>query len=190
MERLNLKYSTAAFIGLVLFAIGFVVGLGVARKVNPCVVVPTISIQRDTVMVRDTIAGQILPPVVREVIRRDTLILQSKQDTTYKQGDTIKRDSVRSPQAYYLPDGSISVPIEQRTYSTDDYKAVISGWHPKLDSMTVYPKRTTITETVTKVAPTPRRLWTIAAGPSATYTADGKFLPGVSVVLGLNIKSW
>lgn len=190
MEKLNLKYSTAAFIALILFAIGFVTGLGVARKVNPCVVVPTISIQRDTITRTDTIQGKVPPPVVREIIRRDTLILPSKSDTTYKQGDTIAGDTITSPQAYYLPDGSISVPIEQKIYATGLYRAVVSGWHPRLDSITVYPETKIITETVTKLAPPVRRWWAITAGPSATYTTGGQFVPGVSVVLGLNIKSW
>lgn len=186
MEQLKLKYSTAAFIGLMIFAVGFVAGLGVARKVNPCVVVPTISIQRDTVTVRDTVQGKIVAPVIRSIIRRDTLVLPAKPDTTFKQADT----AMRSPQAYELPGGGISVPIEQKVYATALYRAVVSGWHPALDSITVYPTRTTITETVTKLAPAPRRWWTIAAGPSATYTIDRQFVPGVSVVLGLNIKSW
>lgn len=186
MEKLTMRYRTAAFIGLILFAVGFVVGLGVARKVNPCVVVPTISIQRDTVTVRDTVQGKILPPVIRGIIRRDTLILPSKSDTSFKQADT----ALRSPQAYELPDGRVSVPIEQKVYATALYRAVVSGWHPALDSITVYPTRTTITETVTKLAPPIRRWWAVAVGPSATYTLDRKFIPGVSVVLGLNIKSW
>lgn len=182
--------TTYAVITIIAFAIGFVVGLGVARKVNPCVVVPTISIQRDTITVRDTVQGKIVAPTVRSIIRRDTLVLPAKPDTSFKQADTLKGGAIRSPQPHELPDGSVSVPIEQKVYATALYRAVVSGWHPSLDSITVYPERTTITETITKLAPPPRRWWAIAAGPSATYTAAGQFVPGVSVVLGLNIKSW
>lgn len=182
--------ATYAVLSIIAFAIGFVTGLGVARKVNPCVVVPTISIQRDTVTVRDTVQGKIVPPVIRSIIRRDTLILPSKSDTSFKQGDTSKREANTGPQPHELPDGSISVPIEQKVYATPLYRAVVSGWHPALDSITVYPERKIITETITKLAPPLRRWWTIAAGPSATYTIDRQFVPGVSVVLGLNIKSW
>lgn len=187
---INVRYSTGAFIALILFAIGFVAGLGLAGKVNPCVVVPTISVQRDTIFSVDTIQGEIPKPKIREIIRRDTLILPSKSDTTYTQGDTLKPEAIIAPQAYELPDGSISIPIQQKVYATGLYRAVVSGWHPNLDSITVYPEVKTITETVTKLAQPPRRNWSLTVGPSATYTVDRQFVPGASVVLGFIIKSW
>lgn len=39
----------------------------------------------------------------------------------------------------------ISLPMEQRTYADSTYTAWISGYHPKLDSILIYPQTTTIT---------------------------------------------
>lgn len=182
--------TTYAVITLIAFAIGFVSGLGVAKKINPCVVVPTISIQRDTVTTIDTVKGQILPPVIRSIIKRDTIILPSKSDTSYKQSDTTVGKPTASAAVEILPDGRVTIPIEQKIYSTALYRAVVSGWRASLDSIEVYPKRTTITETVTKLAQPPRRNWAVTVGPSATYTVNKQFVPGASVVLGFVVKSW
>lgn len=35
----------------------------------------------------------------------------------------------------------INIPIQRKTYQTDDYRAVISGYRPNLDEMTIYHKR-------------------------------------------------
>lgn len=175
-----LRYVALAV--LVAFALGIVCGVVGRGKLYPCVVLPTISVQRDTVFHRDTIQGKIYPPVIRTVIRRDTLRLQGSPDTTYKEGDT-------SHKAYALPGGGISVPIERRTYVTDDYRAVISGWHPSLDSIKLYPKSYTITNTVTKLY-TPRQNWALVIGPSIGYGTTKAPIFGASAVFGFVVKSW
>lgn len=47
----------------------------------------------------------------------------------------------------------VSLPIEQKKYSDSTYTAYVSGYHPRLDSITVYPKReiVTIAKTATVV---------------------------------------
>lgn len=40
---------------------------------------------------------------------------------------------MRMRDSIYIP-----VPIERKEYRTEDYRAVISGWHPRLESMEVY----------------------------------------------------
>lgn len=180
-----LKYCAIAV--LVAFALGIWVGISVHAKFNPCVVVPTISVQRDTISVRDTVQGKIVPPVIRTIIRRDTLVLPSKRDTA-RQRDTTVADTQRSPQAYYLPSGGISVPIEQRVYATDQYRAVVSGWHPSLDSITLYPVNTTIRETITKLAQPPRKNWAFVVGPSVTCTTQRTVVLGGSAVFGFVIR--
>lgn len=35
----------------------------------------------------------------------------------------------------------INIPIQRKTYQTDDYRAVISGYQPNLETMTIYHKR-------------------------------------------------
>lgn len=178
-----LKYVALAV--LVAFAIGIVIGVVARAKFAPCVITPTISIQRDTIYKRDTIHGK---PVevksVRTILRHDTLELPSTPDTSHT------RDVDTSRAVRLLPSGSVSVPIEQRTYATQDYRAVVSGWHPSLDSITIYAKTKIITNTVTKLADPPRRNWAIVVGPAALYGFDKKIVPGASVTLGFVVKSW
>jgi hypothetical protein len=189
-QKRRRQILVVAVITLVAFAIGFITGLGVARKINPCVVVPTISVERDTTTKTDTVQGKIVPPVIRWRIRRDTLVLPSKTDTLYRQADTTTHEAIAAPQAYVLPDGKVVVPIEQKVYATGLYRAVVSGWHAALDSITVYPKTTTVRETITKLAQPPRRNWAVTVGPSATYTTGKQFVPGVSATLGFVVGSW
>ena len=40
----------------------------------------------------------------------------------------------------------INIPIQRKTYSTDDYRAVISGYRPNLDTMIIYHKKEIIYE--------------------------------------------
>ena len=35
----------------------------------------------------------------------------------------------------------INIPIQRKTYNTDDYRAVISGYRPNLDTMIIYHKK-------------------------------------------------
>ena len=75
-------------------------------------------------LVRDSI-------VLKEVVRKFP-IYYSVHDTM---SDTIVRvDSV-----------SVAVPITQKKYEGDDYKAWVSGYEPSLDSIDVYRKTETIT---------------------------------------------
>ena len=93
----------------------------------------------DTVTVRE-------PPAVAEVaVRTDTVLLpvvrvRTRTDTALLTSDGPK-DSVRAV-----------VPITQKTYADSTYKAWVSGYNPKLDSIQVYRQTvvTTKTETVVK----------------------------------------
>lgn len=40
----------------------------------------------------------------------------------------------------------INIPIQRKTYNTDDYRAVISGYRPNLDTMIIYHKKEIIYE--------------------------------------------
>jgi hypothetical protein len=91
----SIALRTLAIAVLVAFGIGFTIGIVAHAKFYPCVVVPTISVQRDTVRKTDTIRGKITPAIIRTTIRRDTLILPSKpNDTTHS--DTASVDDLSS----------------------------------------------------------------------------------------------
>ena len=104
----------------------------------------------DTVITHDTVRVREPKPYYVEVVRTDTLIIN----------DTVK----------------VPIPIEQKTYKTEDYKAVIQGYKPTLLSMDLYKKETLIRDTIkinntiTKLKP-PR--WVISVGPGIGYGPKG-----------------
>ena len=114
-----MKRSHILLIALLTAATGFLAGYGYRGhlvKTNPIVRVDTI---RDTL--RDTVPRFISEIEIEEVeIPVYDLI-------------TLKGDTVRDT-AY------VSIPLTQREYRTADYRAWVSGYRPRLDSLYVYPK--------------------------------------------------
>lgn len=110
---------------------------------------------RDTLIVRDTLRDTVPRPVLVRFDHWDTLRVAVR--TT----DTL-RDSV------YIP-----IPIERREYRTEDYRAVVSGYRPRLDLMEVYRKTRTVT-----VTEKPKR-WGI--GPTAGFGIPGGWYVGIGV---------
>ena len=105
-----------------------------------------------------------LTPEVIQVVKRDTLRLNSPilREIHKVTHDTIKivmNDTIVRRDTIYLE-------REQRVYEDDEYKAFVSGFQPRLDSIYVYPK--TIYET--KVST--RKEW-------------GQFTYGVQVGVGV-----
>lgn len=82
----------------------------------------------DTLTVVQTIRDTVLKPVYVTIRRVDTICVELPGDT------------VRVP---------VSLPIEQKTYKTDQYTAVIEGFKPSLISMETYNKTQTIYKTET-----------------------------------------
>lgn len=87
--------------------------------------------------------------------------------------DTIvKKDTIRD--TVY-----INIPIQRKTYQTDDYKAVISGYRPNLDTMTIYHKREIIYEK--------SRRWGLGITAGYGLSKDG-FSPCLS--MGVFYRIW
>ena len=99
------------------------VGYGCGRR-KP---VPPIS--ADTVVIRDTLRDTV-PRVVYETLVQEIPELFPVYVTL--DGDTVRED--------------IPVPITQREYRTDSYRAWVSGYRPSLDSVWVYPEKVYIRE--------------------------------------------
>jgi len=127
MEKTLLRISLA--VTLVLgAAIGYWLrGLRPAGEKEP-------QIQTDTLWKHDTI--RIDRPVPRIVRIVDTMLIPVI-DTVYT------RDSI-----------FISIPREEKVYEDSTYRAVVSGFKPSLDSISIY--RTTEIVTITKAAPIKR----------------------------------
>lgn len=185
-----MKASNAALYGLIIFTLGFFTGMLTYQRFRPYVQVPVIEVRSDTVVVRDTVTVPIPAPRVMGTPRVDTIRLEIKP------ADSTKLDTVTTTPAKpdtssgglrLQPDGSITVPIEQLEYRTDDYRAVVEGWRPRLVSMTVYPKTTIVTREVTKTVT--RRPWlAVSLGPSIGY--NGKTVaPAISATVGVVLWS-
>lgn len=111
---------TAAISAVLVLGIGFFAGRRTCRPQQLEI------LRRDTVTVTDTIVREIPVPRTVTVVRIDTCYLSSPTDT------------IRIP---------VAVPIERKTYTTPDYRAVVEGYRPSLVEMQVYQKQQTITQT-------------------------------------------
>ena len=108
-------------IALALIAAAFLLG---RRSVKPEIV----KIHRtDTVVVRDTVRETVLVPKVRYLTRVDTVLLKVP-------GDTVE-----------VP---VLVPISRNVYEGEDYRAVVSGFRASLDTLDIFRKTQTITNTI------------------------------------------
>lgn len=103
--------------------------------------------------------------IIRDTFVREKPVFMAKRviDTAYLPADTIRiRDSVFVP-----------MPIEQRVYEDSTYRAVVSGWHPSLDTISVY-RSTIVVERPVVVKLRPRWSVGVQAGTGVTLT-DGRF---------------
>lgn len=112
---------TAAISAVLVLGIGFFAGRRTCRPQQLEI------LRRDTVTVTDTVVREIPVPRTVTVVRIDTCYLSSPTDT------------IRIP---------VAVPIERKTYTTPDYRAVVEGYRPSLVEMQVYQKQQTITQTI------------------------------------------
>lgn len=129
----------------------------------------TIAVRTDTLTVRDTV--RVDRPVVRsvEVVRVDTVRLASV-DTV------VVRDTVAA-----------EVPVVRKVYAGKDYEAVVSGFRPVLESISVFPETRYVTATVREKAKAGRVSFGAAVGPTVLY--DGRAMHGgVGVTAGLVVS--
>ena len=123
----------------------------------------------DTVVMRDTITIT----EFREVVRWRTQEIVSLPDTL------VVYDTVL--QMYQLPREAVA-------YKGDDYRAVVSGVQPRLDSLSVYPQKVEITKIVREVERKKTR-WGI--GPHVSVGYNGKKVqPFVGLGVQYNIITW
>lgn len=159
-----MKFENKITLGVIIFLGLLLIGLATYHRVTIDKLNSVETLQSDTIRVSDTlviydtIRIKEPKPYYAEVVRTDTLIIN----------DTVK----------------IPIPIEQKTYQNEDYKAVIQGYNPTLLSMDLYKRETLIRDTlkinntITKLKP-PR--WTISVGPGIGYGPKG-----VEPYIGIN----
>lgn len=109
------------------------------RDTRPTTVVKTV---RDTIILRDTITAY--KPVPFNVYVVDTMwvpVTVNKTDTVWAQ-----------------------LPREAKVYQDSTYRAVVSGFRPSLDTISVYQRTKVITVTNNVRIPPPRWSWGVQAG--------------------------
>ena len=110
-----LNYLGVLIIGII---IGIVCSIVVRSKLTTPI--QTI-IKYDTIRIAEPQSEKIIPVAVKKFATVPTLL-------------TIT-DTIKVP--YYVRD-TLMIPIEQKYYTTDAYKAWVSGYNPRLDSIVVY----------------------------------------------------
>lgn len=84
------------------------------------------------------------------------------------------------------PDSArVIVPFTQKTYETADYKAWVSGYEPELDSINIYRRTETVTNTL--YLNKKRRRWGGMVGVGAGISQKGTVTPIVGVMIGYKI---
>ena len=124
------------------------------RDTRPTTVVKTV---RDTIIIRDTITAY--KPVPFNVYVVDTLwvpVTVSKTDTVWAQ-----------------------LPRTAKVYQDSTYRAVVSGFRPSLDTISVYQRTKVITVTNNVRIPPPRWSWGVQAGLGVN--AGGSLTPYIGV---------
>ena len=156
-----------AILALVVF-IGSVVGAFVFGRASVKVEEVGEKVVRDTIIVRDTIVER-YPEYVTQTIVRTERVEVAVRDTI------IVRDSIE-----------VEIPISERTYMDEEYKAVVQGYNPILKSIEVYPRTAYIntTETIKQ-----RKRWGVSVGVQGGYGFTPKgWQPyaGVCISFGYN----
>lgn len=84
-------------------------------------------------------------------------------------------DTMRVP--YYV-DSTLVVPIRQREYAGENYRAFVSGFDPHLDSINIFAPRTTqYVEHYTE----PRNAFSVNTAAGMTYTQSAAVYAGISL---------
>ena len=125
-------------------------------------------IERDTIIVRDTVREYYPQEVVRTIVRTERV------EVPIVRYDTIKEVV------------EVEIPIEAKEYKSEEYYAIVEGYNPRLKSIEVYPRTAYIntTETIKE-----RKRWGVSVGVQGGYGFTPKgWQPyaGVGVSFGYN----
>ena len=156
-------FLLSLLIAAVFLGLGFRLGRKAAKNEPGATIITTV----DTLVVRDTITRE-----------RPVYLTRFVHDTVRTYFTTIQHDSVL-----------VEVPIETRVYEEDSlYRAVVTGWQPELEELTIYPTTTTITITETVKTKPPKLSFGLTAGPGIVITPQGQTHGGLGITAGLQYR--
>lgn len=137
-----------------------------------------IETETDTIIVVDTIPYYHPVPKDSVVVRYETRILPAVHQQNQEQEISVSQDSAE-----------VSIPITQKVYEADEYKAYVSGYEPSLDSIMVYPQTALINTIVRENRKPPR--WHIGVTGGYCYGLDSRrFEPYIGVGITYSFLSF
>lgn len=156
-----------AILALIVF-VGCVVGAFFFGRATTRTDIVRTEVERDTIIVRDTIREYYPQEVEKVVVRTERVEVP-----------VIVRDTIHD--TVY-----VNLPIEEREYKSRNYRVVIGGFNPYLKSIDVYPQTVYInaTESITT-----RKRWSLMLGVQGGYgiTPTGWHpYAGLGVTFGIN----
>lgn len=169
--------SIAIFVAMMVLAFWAGRMVGQADAENELIAKTDTVIRTDTVKVpKEVLQTQV---VMQEVVRYKYVPVTIDTDPLAKPAGAVeeeKRDTDITVQ-----DGVAVIPIMQRTYTDSaTYRAVVSGYDPRLEDIEVYQKQTVVT--VWKAAPR----WSVGIQAGVYMTPNG-VQPGIGVGVGYRI---
>lgn len=154
--------SLLAAFALAVLALGFIIGEQTVKRNFKA------EVRVDTLIVTNTIHDTLRLVQWRERVRVDTCYLPLVEPK-----DTISPAASKDSAA-------VQIPIEQKVYQTENYRAVIEGFRPELVSMDIYQKEKIVTIEKT-IAP---KKWTfgftLGVSGGIFYTPKG-IQPGAGI---------
>ena len=139
--------KVASILALIIFVVCVVGAFFFGRATTRTDIVRT-EVKRDTIVVRDTIVQYYPQEVARVVVRTERVEVP-----------IVRYDTIREV-------AEVELPIEEREYKSEEYRAVVGGFNPYLKSIEVYPRTNyiTTTEPITK-----RKRWGVSLGVQGGY---------------------
>lgn len=147
------------------------------------------SVEVERVVYVDTVKYYKPEPRDSVVVRYKTARVPTKSHSESGMVGAADLTQCESPDETHIPDSiDIEIPITQKLYETEQYRAWVSGYHPSLDSISVYPRTevVTVTQTNTLTSREKPKRWSLGPMVGYGYTPSG-FRPfvGVGLTYGL-----
>lgn len=118
----TLNYLGVLLVGIIIGIVcSIVVRSHLTNPIRKVITDTTTVIKYDTIRIAEPQAEKIIPVAVKKFTTVPTLLTIS--------------DTIKVP--YYVRD-TLMIPIEQKFYQGESYKALVSGYNPRLDSIVVY----------------------------------------------------
>lgn len=117
--------------------LGFFLGKISERLLTPKLVDAPIRVERDTVRIREYVRDTAIVTEVRQISKIDTVLVYLHDSSTI------------------VENRPVSLLFEEKTYATQNYRAVVYGYKPELRSIDLFPETKIVTQyqTITRMEP-------------------------------------